>query len=512
MTPSGEKPATAEPADRPIWPADASGEHRTLLQSLRDALNEIIDPLALAPTPEGSAARDPLEALVSRQVDATLELKGWWGIYSLQSVRGVRFGEAAVEPDDHLRAVRGADDSYFSARSFPVLLPHETRIRFVHADGHLWLGLDLPGETGRLTVTRGETIDFYLAPRTPPQRVLVDRLLARPWSAMPSAGVSGYKCRALRPDGADGTDLLLEMRPPHRLMRNLLRLPVQLFDGLERFLLAEQSLYWLRIEWTELLEHTDLAFLNGMRPNAAVFSDRLPGVLNAGLETRLIPRSRQIRGEQAVLIRRVRDVENARELYDRRACAATALDTYSVRPLLEHPELIAELAWDGPVSGHVSVEYEYVPLQGAHDAVKLGVRLEADGKERIDGGELLETWQSTAPARDDRDLWRAFASGLAGRGRAVTRREIVGLLAAQDFMGLNRIIEPDGITFSHRVGRIAGHAGVVPYVEILIPVQDNALSPRDRDDAAWLLEARLAQSGPIGHSFRIRLVETQAGA
>ena len=513
MTSSGQKAATAGHADPPAWPADASGEHRALLQSLRDALREIIDPLALAPTPEGSAARDPLRALVSRQVDATLELKGWWGIYSLRATRGLRFGAAAVEPGDRLRAVRGAHDSYFAARSFPVLLPQETRIRFVHADGHLWLGLDLPGEAGPLAVTQGGTVDFCLAPGTTQQRVLVDRLLARPWSAMRSADQAGHEAHALRPGGADGTDPLLEMRPPHRLMRNLLRLPAGLFAGLERFALEKQSLYWLRIEWTEPLDSAALAFLSGLRPNAAVFSDRLPGTVNAGLETRFIPRCLAITGDQAVLIHRVRDVENDRELHDRRACAAATLETYSVRPFLEHQEFIAELVWDGPGSQHISVEYEYVPLQEtARDAVKVGDRLEADGKERVDCGDLLEVWQGTAPARDDRDLWRAFASGLAGRGRAVTRREIVGLLAAQDYMGVNRLIDPGGISFGHRVGRIAGHAGVVPYVEILIPVQDGLLSDRDRAAAAWLLEDRLAQSSPIGHSFRIRLVERQAGA
>ncbi len=504
----GKRPATADSADPPTWPADVSGEHRALLQSLREALREIIDPLALAPTPEGSAARDPLESLVSRQVDATLELKGWWGIYTLRGARGLRFGAASVEPGDRLRARSGDHDSYFSARSFPVLLPPETRIQFVHGDGHLWLGLDLPGETGPLTVTEGETVDFHLTPRTTQQRVLVDRLLARPWSGMRSADQAGSEGRAKLPDGSDGTNPLLEMRPPHRLMRNLLRLPAGLLVGLERFALGEQSLYWLRIEWSEPLEPAALAFLSGLRPNAAVFSDRLPGILNAGLQARLIPRSDRIRGDQAVLIRRVRDVKNARELYDRRACAATSLDTYTVLPLLEHQDFIAELAWDDPGSEHVSVEYEYVPLQGTvHDAVQVGERLESDGKERIDGGELLEVWQSTAPAGDESDLWRAFASGLAGRGRAVTRREIVALLAAQDYMGVNRLIEPGGISFVHRMGRIAGHAGVLPYIEILIPVQDGILSDRDRDDVSWLLEERLTQSGSLGHSFRIKLVE-----
>ncbi len=510
MKPPGQQPIADDDSNMPAWPAEASGEHRAMLQALREALSDIFDPLALAPLPEGSAARDPLESLVSRQVDATLQLKGWWGVFSLQATRGLRFGDADVSPDDRLRAV---SDVSFAAKSFPLLLPQDTRIHCAHANDHLWFGFDLPGETGSLAVPPNGTIDFHLAPRTSQQRVLMDRLLARPWSALRSATVAGPVYRALLPDGADSTDPLLDVRPPHRLMRNLLRLPSGLFDGTERVTLGDQTLYWLGIRWSEPLDPGMRPFLEGLRTNATVFSNRLPGTLNAGLEARFIPRSRDITGEHAALIGRVWDSASSRPLHDRRAFAATTSRTYSVRALLDRPEVIAELVWDGPVSEHISVEYEYVPLEElAPDFVKLGHKLEADGKERIAGGELLAVWQGTGPARDDRDLWRAFASGLTGRGRAVTRREIVAMLSAQDYMGLNRLIDPGGISFNHRVGRIAGHAGVVPYTEIVIPVHEGSLSARDRDDAAFLLEYRLAQSGPISHSFRVELVERQAGA
>ncbi len=79
------------------------------------ALSGIFDPLALAPLPEGSAARDPLESLVSRQVDAALQLKGWWGVYSLRAAKGLRFGGAGASPDDRLRV---GGDVYFAAKSF----------------------------------------------------------------------------------------------------------------------------------------------------------------------------------------------------------------------------------------------------------------------------------------------------------------------------------------------------------------------------------------------------------
>jgi hypothetical protein len=507
MKPLGQQPTTEN--DMPTWPAEASGEHRAMLQTLRDALSDIFDPLSLAPLPEGSAARDPLESLLSRQIDTTLQLKGWWGIYGLRAAKGLRFGEAEVNPDDRLRA---GGDVYFAAKSFPLLLPQATRIHCAHANDHLWFGFDLPGETGSLAAAPNGTIDFHLAPRTSQQRVLVDRLLARPWSAMRSATEVGPAYRALLPGGADSTDPLLDVRPPHRMMRNLLRLSSGLFDALERVQLSDKRLYWVGIPWTEPLDPGMRPFLESLRINATVFSNRLPGTLNAGLETSFIPRSKDIRGDQAVLIGRVWDSASARQLYDRRACAATTSRTYSVRTSLDRPEVIAELVWDGPVSEHISVEYEYVPLEElAPNLLKLGDSLEADGKERIDGGELLDVWQGAGPARDDRDLWRAFASGLAGRGRAVTRREIVALLTAQDYMGLNRLIDPGDISFTHRVGRIAGHAGVVPYIEILVPVQEGSLSVRDRDDAAFLLKDRLAQSGPIGQSFRIELVERRAG-
>ena len=514
MTSSDRPRATVEPPEPVEWPADASSEHRAQLQKLRDALRAIADPLLLAPQPEGSAARDPLEALVSRQVDATLTLKGWWGVYSLQAAKGLRFGDAVVGPDDRLRLVRSERDRYFAAKSYPVLLPPDTRLHLEPADGSLWLGLDLPAETGPLMVGQPGTIDFYLAPNNPQQRVLVDRLLARSWSAMRSVDQPGRETFAVLPAGADSSDPLNDVAPPHRLLRNLLRLPTDLFVGLERFAVADRTLYWLRVPWPEPLDGVALAFLRGMRMNAAVFSNRLPGALNAGLQTRFIPRSRAIEGDQGVLISRVWDVKSAQERYDRRVCAATAFDTYSVRPAPDHQDFVAELVWDGPVSEHLVVEYEYVPMQGIPvGEIKIGDKLEAERQERVGSGELLEVWQSTDPAADDRELWRAFASGLAGRGRAVTRREIVNLLARQDYMGLDKLIDPSSISFNHRIGRVAGHMGVVPYVEISIPLlNEDVLSDRDHDDVARLLEGRLIQSSAIGHRFRIRLVNRRGEA
>lgn len=500
-------------AGRPLWPADATGEQRALLDALREELRRIVDPLLHDPLPEGSAGRDPLEALVSSHVDATLRRRGWWGIFALQTKSGaVDFGLTTIPVNLRLRSVRAAPpDWQLAPKSHPLLLPSDSRLAFEHLDGSLWVGLDIPGVTGRLTTGGPATIDFHVGPANARQRILTDRLQARPWSAMLSADAVLRQGAPVLAQGADSMDPLAEVVPPHRLLRNLLRLPATLLNGLERFELAGKLLYWMRLPWPEPLAASDREFIGCMRRNAVIFSDRLPGVLNAGIDASRIPRSRDIAGAQGVVINRVWDIVKGRPRYDRREFGGTSRDTYALRPVLDSPDVIAELQWDEGGGENVSVEYEYVPLEGAPSEVKVGDAIDAEHFEAVRFGELLQKSQEGTPAINNAELWRAFASGLAGRGRAVTAREIRALVCSQDYMALDMLVDPDVISLTQHVGRVQGRRGVVPYTQISIRLpSDSGLSGRDRQDAEYLLEQHLAQTGALNHNFKVRLFDKQS--
>jgi len=211
-----------------------------------------------------------------------------------------------------------------------------------------------------------------------------------------------------------------------------------------------------------------------------------------------------------VVINRVWDNARGQPRHDRREAAATSDDTYTVQPVFDSPDIVAELRWDGVGGDNVVVEYEWVPLDGAPGEVKVGDQLDAEQGEAVRSGELLEVSRQGAPGSDDAELWRAFASGLAGRGRAVTAREIKTLVLTQDYLGLDRLIEPDDISFDQYVGRVEGRKGLVPYTRISIRlVSYNGLSARDRQDVEYLLERHLAQAGALNQCFKVRLFDKQ---
>jgi hypothetical protein len=485
-----------------------------LAEALGEELDRLIEPILLSPLPDGAAAADPLEALVSKHVNASPVSRGWWGLFALQVRSGVRFGQTQLDVNARLRSsADGRDDWYLSPKTQPMLLPSTTTINFAHVGGRLWVGLDIPKERGPLTFNaafKSRTLDFYIKPNADVERVLVDRLLARPWSAMRSIDEVLRTKLPILPAGADSTMPLARTAPAQELFRNVLRLPVSLLEGLERSELHGERRFWFSVPWPEPFGADAEALFARTRTNITIFSDRLPGCLNAGMDSSRIPRCSQIVYPHVASIDRVWDPWSGREYYDRREAAAVSTSTYVIRAVFDDPQIIAEIECDDAEAQHMSVEYEYVPLRAPPDDVGIGALIHAEHTAIMNWGELLEARQCGVIS-DTSGLWKAFASGLANRGRCITRREIAALVRSLDYMRLNKFIDVDQIQFSRHVGRVAERAGVLPYTLISVPLRSGyGLSPQDRLDAAYLIEYYLKQQGSLNDLFRVRLCDVES--
>ncbi len=181
---------------------------------------------------------------------------------------------------------------------------------------------------------RIERIDFHLTPG-PASAVVCGQAAgaALVGDAVGDGSGTGLPCAV--PGGADThRHTCWTVRPPHRRCATCCGF-LRAFDGFERVTLGDQNALLARHPVGRAARPGMRPFLESLRINATVFSNRLPGTLNDGLEARFIPRSRDIGGDQAVLIGRVWDSASARPLHDRRAFAATTSRDYSVRSLLD---------------------------------------------------------------------------------------------------------------------------------------------------------------------------------